>query len=377
MTTAPSTDSAASNHSSAWAPRFLAGEAAPWFAAPTPDNKAFHFSTLAGRYILLGFIPPPGPQRQAAFNAVQARLPLFDEKKLAAFMVLNDEDSIAQARNFKGVRWFFDAARTVSRLYGADAGQSPGLPYWLLLDPTLRIIAQAPLDAAGALFDRIDHLPPVDDHAGVTLNAPVLIVPRVFEPELCRELIAFYEGDGGAPSGVMRQVGDRTVGVLDDFKRRRDATVDDPDLRRRILSRINRRLIPEIAKVFQFEATRMERYIVACYDAADGGYFKPHRDNGTTGTAHRKFAVSVNLNADEFEGGDLRFPEFGQRTYRPPTGGAVVFSCSLQHEATPVTRGRRYAYLPFLYDEAGAAIRRANMGSLDNSSAIAPDPETP
>jgi predicted 2-oxoglutarate/Fe(II)-dependent dioxygenase YbiX len=125
-----------------------------------------------------------------------------------------------------------------------------------------------------------------------------------------------------------------------------------------------RRLTPEIARVFQFEVTRVERYIVACYDAADGGYFKAHRDNETLGTAHRRFAVSINLNAEEFEGGDLTFPEFGPRTYRPPTGGAVVFSWSLQHEATPVTRGRRYAYLPFLYDDAGAAIRAANRDKV-------------
>ena len=42
----------------------------------------------------------------------------------------------------------------------------------------------------------------------------------------------------------------------------------------------------------------------------------------------------------------------------------MVFSCSMLHEATPVTRGRRYAFLPFLYDEAGAAIRDANRGAV-------------
>jgi hypothetical protein len=31
------------------------------------------------------------------------------------------------------------------------------------------------------------------------------------------------------------------------------------------------------------------------------------------------------------------------------------------HEATPVTRGVRYALVPFLYDEAGAKLRRANQ----------------
>jgi predicted 2-oxoglutarate/Fe(II)-dependent dioxygenase YbiX len=107
----------------------------------------------------------------------------------------------------------------------------------------------------------------------------------------------------------------------------------------------------------------MERYIVACYDADAGGHFRPHRDNTTSGTAHRRFAVTINLNAD-YEGGDLRFPEYGPRTYRAPPGGAVVFSCSMLHEATPVVRGTRYAFLPFLYDEAGAEVREANNARL-------------
>ena len=81
---------------------------------------------------------------------------------------------------------------------------------------------------------------------------------------------------------------------------------------------------------------------------------------------HEPFALQ--LPEHPRDGGDLRFPEFGSRTYRPPTGGAVVFSCSLLHEATPVTRGRRYAFLPFFFDEAGEALRQANLKFLDAAS---------
>ena len=38
----------------------------------------------------------------------------------------------------------------------------------------------------------------------------------------------------------------------------------------------------------------------------------------------------------------------------------MIFSCSLLHEAKPVTQGKRYAFLPFFYDEAGAAVRERN-----------------
>jgi predicted 2-oxoglutarate/Fe(II)-dependent dioxygenase YbiX len=75
----------------------------------------------------------------------------------------------------------------------------------------------------------------------------------------------------------------------------------------------------------------------------------------------RRFAVSLNLNLGEYEGGLLRFPEFGSQVYTAPAGGAVVFSCSLLHEATPVTRAKRFAFLPFLYDDAAAKVREQNL----------------
>jgi hypothetical protein len=346
-------------------PPLSLGEFAPWFAAAAPNHPVFNFSPCAGRYVLLAFLPPPGEARDRAMAAFDTHAGLFDDQKLTCFMVLRDAASIAAAKNREpGLRWFFDAEGTVSRLYGALTPEGSENPFWLLLDPFLRVLSSAPMGEEVRLFAEIQALPAVADHAGVPLYAPVLIAPRIFEPELCKRLIAYYEADGGTPSGVMRDVGGKTVGVLDDFKRRRDVTIVDENLRREVLVRLRRRLLPEIKRVFQFEATRLERYLIAAYDATDGGYFRPHRDNESLATAHRRFAVSINLNADAFQGGDLRFPEFGPRTYRPPTGGAVVFCCSLQHEATPVMVGRRYAFLPFLYDEASARLREKNLRFL-------------
>ncbi|HEY8571133.1 2OG-Fe(II) oxygenase [Phenylobacterium sp.] len=336
------------------------GHPAPWFVAQGPETANYGFHTVAGRYIVLGFLPDDRAAREPLLAAVRARRSLFDGRKAACFLVARDPETMATAVNEPpGIRWLFDPEGKVGAMYGPlDA------PQWLLLDPALRVVDRAPI-ASTAVLDALPALPEVEDYAGVPLNAPVLIVPRVFERELCRRLIDLYDAHGGAPSGVMRDVGGRTVGVLDDMKRRSDAPVEDPELRRALLARIRRRLLPEIEKAFQFTVTRLERYIVACYDADSGGWFRPHRDNQTMATRHRRFAVSINLNSEAFEGGDLRFPEFGPRTYRPPTGGAVVFCCTLLHEATPVTRGRRYAFLPFLYDEAGAEIRRESEAFLD------------
>jgi predicted 2-oxoglutarate/Fe(II)-dependent dioxygenase YbiX len=57
------------------------------------------------------------------------------------------------------------------------------------------------------------------------------------------------------------------------------------------------------------------------------------------------------LNTEEYHGGGLLFPENGPDLYAPATGDAVIFSCSLLHEATPVSKGHRYVLLAFFFDE--------------------------
>jgi len=339
------------------------GTPAPAFSARSHVNPQFAFSSLGGRYVLLAFLPPPGPERDAAVEVVRRHARHFREDLRVFFGVLPDRESFETAPKDLPLRWFDDSEGHIRRLFRAEGPDGAVEPQWVAIDPSLRVIGVGPLDRGEAMLAGLVRLGHPDDHAGVPLHAPVLIVPRIFEPALCRELIDLYDTQGGRPSGVMREVNGKTVGVLDTFKKRRDANVDDPDLQNRTRARVAHRLMPEIEKAFRFKVTRIERYIVACYDADEGGYFQPHRDNTTAGTAHRQFAVSINLN-DDFDGGDLRFPEFGSRTYRAPVGGAVVFSCALLHEATPVTRGRRYAFLPFLYDEASARIREQNLHTL-------------
>lgn len=328
------------------------GEPAPWFTAPTASSPEFLFDSAAGRYVLMAFLPPQAELAGPALKALAARQTLFDDRKASAFVVFRDPAMMAGLRDLRGLRWFPDPDGALAHRFVADT------PHWLLLDPTLRVLDHAPLDEAQRILDRVAALGSPGEHAGVPLHAPVLIAPRVFEPELCRTLIALHTGDGGRFTGVMRDEGDRTVHVMDELKRRRDVVVRDPELVQAIHERLERRLFPQIKLAFGFAATRIERYLVSCYDQDDGGVFRPHRDNTTQGTAHRAFACSINLN-DDFEGGDLRFAEFGPTTYRPPVGGGVVFACGLMHEALPVTRGRRYAFLPFLYDEAGAQVLAA------------------
>lgn len=351
-------------------PPFLVGDPVPWFELPTTQQANFKLSAAAGRYIVLTLLGRLGSaQRKARLAGVLADRARFDDDRLTCFAVLSDAEVAGLPEAGVGLRYFVDPEGAVDARFRPPDGA--GVTY--VLDPMLRVLGAIRFDdpqghdrRLGALLKA---LPEPDRHGGPAPHAPVLIVPRVFEPGLCRELIQLYERQGGEDSGFMREVDGKTVSVLDhNFKRRRDFSIADAAMRDFLMRRIHRRLVPEIQKAYQFNATRMERYLIACYEAeGGGGYFRAHRDNTTKGTAHRRFAVTVNLNAEEYEGGDLRFPEFGRRTYRPPTGGAVVFACNLQHEATPVTRGRRYAFLPFLYDAEGQAIRERNAALMEQA----------
>lgn len=352
------------------------GDPAPWFNLPSTDNPSYAFHSVAGRYVLVAFIGSAArPEAQAALAAIAARRDLFDDDNACVFGISVDPADRDQKRlqpSLPGIRFLFDLDGKVCRDYGvirkdpaATSGPEIFTPAWLLLDPMLRVIEARPIAQAEAILDRLASMPPAARHAGFDIPPPVLVLPRVFNPALCRALIAHYEQQGGTPSGFMREVGGKTVGVFDAaLKRRQDCTIADESLRAAARGSILRRVVPELLKVHHFHATRMERYIVACYDSAERGHFGAHRDNTTSGTAHRRFAVTINLNAEDFEGGELRFPEYGKRSWRAPTGGAVVFSCSLLHQALPVTAGRRYAFLPFLYDDAAARIREANNEKL-------------
>jgi len=337
---------------------FSPGDPAPWFRGATASNPEFTFDSVAGRYIVLAFLPADPAAGGAALQALAANQAMFTDARLSAFVIVRDPQMAASVRDMRGLRWILDLDGAVSRLYGALAPDGAEDPMWLVLDPSLRVVERAPLDQAEALFRFLVALPSPGEHAGVPLHAPVLIAPRIFEPELCEALIARHDAEAGQYTGVMRDQGERTVHVMDDLKKRRDVTIGDPELQAAIRERLERRLFPIIARSLGFEATRIERYLVSCYDAEDGAVFHAHRDNTTQATAHRKFACSINLN-DGFEGGDLRFAEFGPSTYRPPVGGAVVFSCGLLHEVTRVRAGRRYAFLPFFYDEDGAQVLEA------------------
>ena len=189
-------------------------------------------------------------------------------------------------------------------------------------------------------------------------QAPVLLVPLALDLGLCSELIRVWDEGGHTATGVeASREGQRTTLLDGDSKRRQDHVVDDSKLTSALASAIGRRVMPELLRSFAYRADRFEGFKITCYDSERGGFFRPHRDNLSPSTAHRRFALTLNLN-DDYDGGFLRFPEFGPHLYRPAAGEALLFSCSHLHEVTPVERGRRFTLLSFLYSGNEAERKR-------------------
>jgi len=344
------------------------------FALPSNGAKDFILRDQAGKPVVLVFYGSDRlPACREIGRQIQAHLSEFEALEARVASISPDplplRQEVAQEEGWT-FRLVADPSLEVSRLYGVcreqvGADGQTQLVYQrvaVLLDRNLRVVQawvladEEPLAPILSLLR--EQFPPQPD-IDVPMQAPVLLIPNVFSREFCRDLIEVWETRGHGDSGFMKRDGEKTVGYIDhSFKIRQDHFVKDEDLKRAIDRPIQRIVFPGIEKAFSYKATRREDYKIACYDATTGGFFRAHRDNTTGGTAHRRFAMSINLNTEEYEGGYLRFPEYGPYRYRPATGSAVVFNCSLLHEATDILTGRRFVLLAFFYGEEEAQARR-------------------
>jgi peroxiredoxin/predicted 2-oxoglutarate/Fe(II)-dependent dioxygenase YbiX len=349
--------------------RLDVGDRIPHWRLPSILGKEVSAGDFVGKPVVLCFSPPHEFPAYAAgfaelfgeFQRLNARVlavipgPIDAAKELAGqaaypFPLLADEDA------------------TVTYVFAAGEDQvidgQEGLvarPTTIVIDPNSRVLRRAspdePQTHAREMLEFIRGYLHQDPARPILQQAPVLLIPRVLSPEFCRELIGLWEKDN-AESGFMVEQDGQTVSKSDyGHKIRRDHYLEDSEVKNRIRQAIFHRVLTEIWIAYNFEATRFEDFRIVGYDSARGGYFRPHRDNTTSGTAHRVWAMTINLNAGEYKGGYLRFPEYGPHLYRPETGAAVIFSCSLLHEATDVTAGRRFALLSFLYGDQQARMR--------------------
>jgi predicted 2-oxoglutarate/Fe(II)-dependent dioxygenase YbiX len=235
--------------------------------------------------------------------------------------------------------WLVDPAGELGRAFGATG------PVAVVVDASGRVAAVLSPPTPDAVEALVASLYAASTPTVVQAKAPVLLVDRVVEPAMCARLIDYWQ----AGKKFLNEVGSESGNVVNpDLKRRQDVQLDDPALFTELRDCLVRRVVPAMVQAFHARINVIEAPLIGCYEAG-GGWFRRHRDNTSRHNTHRQFALSLNLNPDhEYDGGEVRFPEYGRELYRPVMGGALVFSCSLVHEVPPVTRGRRFGVFTFL-----------------------------
>lgn len=246
--------------------------------------------------------------------------------------------------------WLLDQAGELGGAFGATG------PLVVLVDPGGRVAALLPSPSPGTIAARATELYASSAPALVQAKAPVLLLERVVDPAFCKTLMEHWRRGSKLANNVASDYGNV---VNADIKRRQDVQVSDPLLFVQLRDCVMRRVVPVMEQVYHARINVMEAPLIGCYEADSGGWFRRHRDNTSSATAHRQFALSLNLNGtDEYDGGLLRFPEFGRELYAPVAGGALVFSTAMVHEVTPVTRGRRFGVFTFLSTSGPSVMRR-------------------
>jgi predicted 2-oxoglutarate/Fe(II)-dependent dioxygenase YbiX len=315
------------------------GERAPDFVLPCGGTPTRFYGCAGGTPTILVFPPIHAEEDSSAL--------LEALTELTTFVVARREP-----KTKLGPRVFIDSDGAVSAVYGVPEGKGRVV----VLDPSLRVIRTletgAPMGSAlaASVRDAVSELPWVEPRV-LLAQAPVLLVPRVLEPEVCEQLMEVWRTCGNQETGVeTSEHRMRIHAIRNELKRRRDHTVTDESLMKMLVRVVGRSVLPEVRRAFSYPATRFEGFKIVRYDGATGGFFRAHRDNLSPATTHRRFALTLNLN-EGYEGGELSFPEYGPIRYRPAAGEALLFSCSLLHEVTEVTSGVRFALLSFLFGE--------------------------
>jgi predicted 2-oxoglutarate/Fe(II)-dependent dioxygenase YbiX len=307
------------------------GERFPDFVLPTSSGQPTQlYSRVGGRHVLI-----------VLFRDSDRDVELLIDRFAAEVDVISVSTAPSEAEHA-----FVDSNGDVLRSHLGDASK---LIY--LLDANLRVLKQ--VEGSDSANEIAEALRSVGEGEGrlIQTQAPVLTVERVLEPDRCAFLMRLWEQAGSVETGVEQSTGGgRDDALSTGHKVRRDHTVDHPKLIQLLTQSIGKRVLHEVERAFVYRPTRFEGFKIACYDAESSGFFGGHRDNLSPSTAHRRLAMSLNLN-DSYSGGELCFPEFGNDRYCQSAGSAVIFSCVHLHEVLPVTDGKRFTLLSFLYDE--------------------------
>jgi peroxiredoxin len=331
------------------------GDIAPDCILADPDGKEVNLrsDSIAGNPIVILFCPRLAGASKDLLTCFSEHSDALSANGARLFTITLDKASVAASQNL-GFPILLDRREQVFSAFTAPRD----IPSTIVLrrnHHVAGIFRGEPETQVATTLSLLDGMARERKTVLMDTHPPVLLVPDAFSRQDCARLINIFETQGQtfAPPGTAKDYFGGT-----DYKMRipehmREDRIDHFFYDKRtvafLVGRINR-IVPEVFKAFHYRITKYEALRMACYQGHRGGYSHGHRDN-IAPFLYRRFAMSINLNTEEFEGGELRFPEFGDQRYRPETGAAIIFSSSLLHEAMHVTAGRRFVFLSFMFGD--------------------------
>jgi peroxiredoxin len=338
------------------------GDIAPDCILPATNGGEINLRSdaIAGNPIVLLFCPKGSSAGREMLSCFSRQQQTFAANGARLFAVIREKQEA-----FTSQQYNFPILLDRSEQVFGNFGASRDHPTTIVIRRNHHIagiLKGEPETQATAALSLIESLSWERKTVSMPMHPPVLLVPEALSHDDCARLINTFDTKGQTflpphdADGRLRAAQDYLGGT--DYKMRvpehmREDRIDHFFFEKStvafLVNRLNR-VLPEIFKAFQYRVNKYESLRMACYQGSRGGYSYGHRDS-IPPHLHRRFAMSINLNTEAFEGGELRFPEFGDQRYRPETGTAIVFSSSLLHEALHVTSGKRFVFLAFLFGD--------------------------
>lgn len=198
--------------------------------------------------------------------------------------------------------------------------------YILLISPNRRIMD---------IFDNVEILENLDlSNYNENYNIPFIKIENALNKELLNEVIQYYNNKKESNE------------LIDHKHSTKDRSHVHPDLEleKKLDNKLSRSVLPELRKIFYFDAKNRENYKICSYDSESSGRFHSHRDTPKP-YQHRKYAMSLILN-DDYDGGELYLPEYDTKI-KPKANTAIIFPGISSHKVLEVTKGNRMAIITF------------------------------
>ncbi len=264
-----------------------------------------------------------------------------DFKHTFPFQIFLDKECVI-ARNIGNAHW--------QNMGGVDELEIKRICY--VIDAYARIHwSDEPSDANAHIESLVTVLPalfspvPTQD---IQNQAPVLIIPKLFEMPLCDNLSQLYHATQS----------NRATNLPENY----ELTLYEA-VKRKIVQRVPPMLYKNFGTKGELGMERARLISKMHWPVADKVHFER-----IDSKSERDFVMLCHLSREHLEGGQVVFPQFNNAAYQVRSGDALIFSASLFYRFNPIIKGNPLLYVTFF------SIKAAEEKADENSDPKASEP---